>query len=131
MNHTSQPVWVLVMKWLVCLLLPLTSYGQAVKGRSMVGEAYAREQVRQAVRGPVDVATAILPNKQVAIAVAESILFPAYGQRNIVNERPYEVYRINGCWYISGTLPAGYDGGTFEIVLKAADGQVLRLTHGK
>ncbi|OGX90341.1 NTF2 fold immunity protein [Hymenobacter coccineus] len=72
-----------------------------------------------------------MPNKQVAIAVAEALLFPLYGQRTIVNERPYEVYRSDGCWYLSGTLPVGYDGGTFEIVLKAADGQVLHLTHGK
>lgn len=102
-----------------------------MKGRVVIGEAYAREQVRQAVQEPADVATTVLPNKQAAVAVAEAILFPIYGQRNIVDERPYEVYRIDGCWYISGTLPAGYDGGTFETVLNASNGQVLRLTHGK
>ena len=102
-----------------------------MKGRSVAGEAYAWEQVWQVVRGPADVATTVLLNRQVAVAVAEAILFPIYGQRYIVDERPYEVYRIDGCWYISGTLLAGSDGGTFEIVLKAADGQVLRLTHGK
>lgn len=119
------------MKLLLFLLLPLVGCGQTTKGRAVAGEAYAREQVRQAVREPANFPATVLPTKQVAVAIAEAILFPIYGQPNIVNERPYEVYRIDGYWYISGTLPAGYDGGTFEIVLNASNGQVLRLAHGK
>ena len=93
------------MKLLFFLLLPLVGCGQTAKGRAVAGEAYARGQVRQAVREPANFSATVLPTKQVAVAVAEAIFFPIYGQRHIENERPYKVYFIDGCWYISGTLP--------------------------
>ncbi|WP_157807296.1 YbbC/YhhH family protein [Hymenobacter chitinivorans] len=73
----------------------------------------------------------LLPDQATAVTVVEPLLFRIYGKDNIVRQRPYEAYLIDGFWYVSGTLPNGCDGGVFEIILNAKDSQVLQVTHGK
>jgi hypothetical protein len=73
----------------------------------------------------------IIRKANVAISVAEPILFSMYGKENIINQRPYESYQIDKYWIISGTLPKGSAGGTFLIILDARNSKVIRLTHGK
>jgi hypothetical protein len=98
-----------------------------------MGEKIARQEIRKL--SPVLPASKpgkyLLPTKESAIAVAESLAFKRYGRKNILAQRPYETYLIDGFWYITGTLPIGYEGGTFEIILAANDGRVLRFTHDK
>ncbi|NML66277.1 hypothetical protein HHL22_13775 [Hymenobacter sp. RP-2-7] len=105
---------------------------QKFAGRTVLGEKVARQQVQQATKGLPSVAirdTPALPTPEAAITAAEPLLFQKYGRKQILSERPYEVYPLNGYWYITGTLPTGYEGGTFEIILAANDGRVIRLTH--
>lgn len=71
----------------------------------------------------------LIKDKETAIAVAEPILFSVYGKNQIISERPYEVFLTNGHWYMIGTLPKGYKGGTFEIIISAKNGGVIRLIH--
>jgi len=106
---------------------------QSFTGRTVLGEQHARQQVLSIVRkAPVKAfAKLLLPTKAVAIAVAEPVLFNIYGKQQIVQERPYEAYLINGYWYISGTLPEEYEGGTFEIIIEANNGRVVHLIHDK
>jgi hypothetical protein len=73
----------------------------------------------------------IIPDKQTAVAVAEDILFKIYGKDQIISEKPYNVDFVDGYWILSGTLPEGYLGGVFLIILSAKDGKVIKLTHGK
>ncbi len=73
----------------------------------------------------------VISDKQTAIAVAEPILFKIYGKGHILGERPYNVSLIDGYWVLSGTLPKGWDGGTFFIILAAKDGRVIKLIHYK
>jgi hypothetical protein len=97
-------------------------------------EQYARQQVLAAVKEAPVLAFSkpLIPTREVAIAVAEPLLINTYGKQHIVEERPYETYLIDGYWYISGTLPKKHTvGGTFEIILAANDGRVIRLTHYK
>ncbi len=100
---------------------------------SVLGEAYAQQQVRQLIQAPPRAAFVrpLLPTKTVAVAVVEPMLFAIYGKENIMRQRPYEVYLVDGVWYLSGTLPRGGLGGTFEILVDATNGRVLSLTHGK
>ena len=44
------------------------------------------------------------------IAITEPILFGIYGKNNIIEERPYEYYMIDGYWYISGYTFGGLEG---------------------
>ena len=74
----------------------------------------------------------IISDSKTAIEVAEPILFKIYGKDNILGERPYNVYFVDGYWLVSGSLPKKYNvGGTFSIILSAKDGQVIKLIHYK
>ena len=63
--------------------------------------------------------------------MTEPLLFDIFGKDQILSERPYEVYLIDGYWYLAGTIPKGSKGGGFEVVISAKDGQIIRLTHYK
>ena len=73
----------------------------------------------------------VIPDKKTAISVAEPILFNGYGKDQIIAEKPYNVALIDGYWILSGTLPDGYVGGTFLIILSAKNGKVIKVTQGK
>jgi hypothetical protein len=115
------------------IILALTADGQKLSNRTVSGQKYAEQQVN-AARNSTSIPSlpaTLLTTQAIAIAVAEPILFSIYGKPTIIKERPYESYLINGCWYIAGTLPKDYLGGTFEIILDAKDGRVIFLSHGK
>ena len=73
----------------------------------------------------------VIKDRETAINVAEAILFKIYGKENIIRQRPYEVSMIGDNWFLNGTLPEGYLGGTFSIELNATNGQVMMLMHGQ
>ncbi|SCY98339.1 YbbC/YhhH family protein [Flavobacterium caeni] len=80
-----------------------------------------------------------LPNTEVkflndetsAVKVAEKILFKIYGEKNIAKQKPYKVYLIKEFWIVSGTLPEGFDGGTFLVILDKRNSRILKISHGK
>lgn len=114
--------------------LTLSACGQSFKDRTTLGEIYAKEELKNALldtTGHEVLVKPIIPDKETAINISEPILFKAYGKENIISQRPYETYFIDNHWIIIGTLPSGYDGGTFLIIINAKDGKVIRLTHGK
>lgn len=75
----------------------------------------------------------IVPDKETAIAVAEAILFRAYGKRTIESQRPYKVSLTDGEWYLFGTLFEDEGrpvfGGVFRIVISQNDGRVRSVGH--
>lgn len=73
----------------------------------------------------------LLADKNIAVAVAEPMLFNIYGKDNIMRQRPYEVYLVFGFWYVAGTLPKDSEGGTFEIIIEASTSRVIGVNHGK
>jgi hypothetical protein len=72
----------------------------------------------------------ILKDKNLAIKVAEPILFSIYGEQKIKNERPYNIFLKENFWIITGTLHTT-KGGTFLIIIDARNSKVLRVIHGK
>ena len=115
------------------LFVTLSSSGQSPATRSILGESHAREQVQAAVSSSSQAPfyKPLIATKNVVVATVEPMLFSIYGKQNIIKQRPYEVYLIDGYWYLSGTLPKAYRGGTFEIIVEANIGRILKLTHGK
>jgi hypothetical protein len=99
----------------------------------MLGENHAKKQIQVALKDTTvkPFYDTLIKGKETAIAIVEPILFKIYGRKQIIKERPYETYLIDGYWYITGTLPKGYLGGTFEIIFSAYDGKVIKLTHYK
>ncbi|GAT63235.1 NTF2 fold immunity protein [Paludibacter jiangxiensis] len=76
--------------------------------------------------------TVLVPDTATAVKIAETYLFEVYGKDKIVEERPYEIGKINEYWYITGSLPKySMCGGTFEILLEASTGKVVKIGHGK
>jgi hypothetical protein len=73
----------------------------------------------------------LLKNKKQAIKFAEKILFDIYGRKEIISQRPYEVYNIDGYWLIKGTLRMGWKGGTFLIIIDSHNYRVVGITHGR
>jgi hypothetical protein len=124
------------MKLLLTIFLfvvGLSLSAQNYNGRLVLGEENAKLAIKKAVNDKdyKPFYDTLIKDKETAIAVAEPILFKIYGKKNIIDERPYECYLINRYWYISGTLPKGWVGGVFEIIINSKDGKVIKLIHGK
>jgi NTF2 fold immunity protein len=117
---------------LLIFIIHSFSSGQNFKNRTVLGEKNAKQAIKEAIKDKAKpFYDTLIKNKETAIAIAEPILFDIYGKKDIINERPYECYLIDGYWYISGTLPKDWLGGVFEIIINAKDGKIIKLTHGK
>ena len=122
----------LILILLVCTA-PYFSLAQDFKNRIVLGEKNARQAIKEAINNKnyKPFYDTLITDREMAIEIVEPILFKIYGKENIVSERPYECYLIEGYWYICGTLPKDWKGGVFEIIISSKDGKVIELTHGK
>jgi hypothetical protein len=73
----------------------------------------------------------LVKDKKTAILLATAVASSVYGEEKILSEAPYEAYLIKGYWVVSGTIPVGYMGGGFEVIINARDGRVVNVTHFK
>jgi hypothetical protein len=106
------------------------------QGGTTWGEEFAKAELERSLtdttlHNSINKKREIITDKETAVSIAEKILFSSYGQKNIEQQRPYEIYKIKSYWIISGTLPRGSVGGTFFIIMDARDSRVVRLTHGR
>lgn len=73
-----------------------------------------------------------VPDEATAVATAVPALVLRYGEKAIAQYQPYHASLQNGVWHISGSLPAGSTrGGTPQAHVGQANGEILRLTHGR
>src|SRR5438270_166931 len=119
---------------LALIVLPSCNFSQSE--RIKLGRNHAEKELQIAlsdtiVHNIINSDSFIIKETKVAISVVEPILFAMYGKDNIIKQQPYEAYQIDKYWIISGTLPNGYDGGTFLVIVDATNSKVIRLTHGK
>ena len=77
-----------------------------------------------------------IPTAQTAIAVAEAVLIPVYGNDQFESERPFKAGLNGNEWVVSGAVPchnpppgAECPGGAAEIRISKGTGQVLFMTH--
>ncbi len=73
-----------------------------------------------------------VPNAATAVAIAEAVLSPIYGQAETVAERPYRAILDNGVWTVRGTVPCpsgGCGGGTGVVWISKDDGRIVRVYH--
>ena len=66
----------------------------------ILGEETAKKQLKEALEGKAQRYTLDTLKKKAstAIAIVEPILFELYGKQQIISERPYEVYLLDGYW---------------------------------
>ena len=117
-------------------ILTISCNGQILSDRLVLGEANAKKELKEtlsdtSIHNVVNKNGLLIKDKETAINISEPILFSIYGKGNIKRQRPYESYFIDNYWVISGTLPKGYLGGTFLIIIDASNSKVIRVTHGK
>lgn len=79
----------------------------------------------------IDHKSVLIKDKSTAIEVVEPILFSIYGKENIIGQRPYKAKLEDSLWVVRGTLPEGYVGGTFLVIVDSRTMEIIRLTHGK
>lgn len=118
------------------LTIYLTACGQNKSGRLILGKKYAEEELKSALSDTtkhnlIKSNSIIINDSMAATTIAESILFGIYGKSNITKQKPYEIYHINNYWLLNGTLPKGWHGGTFLIILDDRNSQIIKITHGK
>jgi NTF2 fold immunity protein len=55
-----------------------------------------------------------VPDSKTAVKIAEAVLVPIYGEKQIESERPFTATLKNGVWTVTGTLdcPDGKGGTT-------------------
>jgi hypothetical protein len=71
-----------------------------------------------------------VPNKDVAVRVAEAILPPIYGEKQVEPERPFSARLKGHVWTVTGHLNQPL-GGVAEVKVSKKTGQILSVTHGK
>lgn len=73
----------------------------------------------------------IIPDRFVALQVAETILRKIYGEDIINRQKPFHVESVHDYWVIQGQLETGRRGGVATLVLERSNGAVRLLTHGR
>jgi hypothetical protein len=106
-----------------CLLLVSLASGIAA------GQIDAKHSVKRA--------DGIVPDKATAIRIAEGVLIPVYGEKQVKSERPYVAALSNEVWTVTGSLPKRRFfffeaiGGVAIVELSKKDARILRVTHGR
>jgi hypothetical protein len=102
---------------LLCSVLTVTALGQGYKPKS-----------------------GYVPDSGTAVKIAEAVLIPVYGEKQIESERPFTAKLKDDVWTVTGTLrcpdakggtTTSCDGGVAEVRLAKNDGRVLYMMHGE
>jgi len=81
-----------------------------------------------------------VPDSATAIKIAEAVLVPIYGQKQIESERPFTAKLEKDVWIVNGTLhctdangnPAALCfGGAAVVQLSKQDARIISMTHYK
>jgi NTF2 fold immunity protein of polymorphic toxin system component len=79
---------------------------------------------------------AYVPDSTTAVKVAEAVLIPVYGKRQIESEEPFNATLKDGVWIVRGTLPCpdpktSCIGGVAEVKISKDDARILSMIHYK
>lgn len=72
-----------------------------------------------------------VPNKSVAIKIADAVLSQRYGKETINMEKPLTAKLDGDYWIIRGNLPNNMKGGETEIKLSKKTGEIIYAIHDK
>jgi hypothetical protein len=78
-----------------------------------------------------------VPNAETAVKVAEAVLIPVYGEKRILDERPFKAKLSGDVWTVEGTVPCdgppgvSCPGGAAEVRISKTSGQILFMMHYK
>ena len=72
-----------------------------------------------------------VPDEATAIQVAEKVLIPIYGRKQIESEQPFTARLDGNVWTVCGYLPPGWVGGVAAVRIDKRNGRILRIIHTK
>jgi len=72
-----------------------------------------------------------VPDATTAARIAEAVLIPIYGARQIQSEQPLTATLRGDVWQVAGQLPAGSVGGVAIVEIAKRDARILRVSHGR
>jgi hypothetical protein len=75
-----------------------------------------------------------VPNAETAVKIAEAVLVPVYGEKKILDERPFNAKLEGDVWTVIGSLHCGAPhcvGGAAEVKISKSSGQILQMVHYK
>ena len=72
-----------------------------------------------------------VPDAATAARIAEAVLVPIYGARQIRSEQPLRATLRGEVWQVTGHLPAGHVGGVAVVEIAKRDARILRVSHGQ
>jgi NTF2 fold immunity protein len=80
--------------------------------------------------------TDFVPDSETAVKIAEAVLVPVYGKKQIESERPFTAKLKDGVWRVSGTLHCSDGaeqcfGGVAVVEISKKDARVISMGHGK
>lgn len=102
---------------LLCATLSVSGFGQGYKPKS-----------------------GYVPDSKTAVKIAEAVLIPVYGEKQIESERPFVAHLKDDVWTVDGTLhcPDGKGGtttvclgGAAEVKIAKDDARILFMIHYK
>jgi|ERR1700720_2443000 hypothetical protein len=74
----------------------------------------------------------VVQNKKTAVSIAEAILIPIYGDKQVQSQKAFRVTLRDNIWLIEGALPDPPEPrGNFVLRLSKINGKVLFITHSQ
>jgi hypothetical protein len=73
----------------------------------------------------------VVPDEKAAATIAEAVLTPIYGEKQIQGQKPFKVSLKDNIWLIEGVNDPPAPAGTFVLRLSKVDGRVLFISHSQ
>jgi hypothetical protein len=131
-NYSSKFIKIILFSLIFCQIsFSQNSIQQNKEGRKIAENELELALSKNSGHNVINQKAILIKDTISAITIAETILFTIFDKTSILNQKPYEIHHINNYWVIFGTLPKGYKGGTFLIILDDRNAEVIKITHGK
>ena len=98
---------------------------------TQVAAEHVKEALQQSTPLPHDPKALIVPNQDVAKSIHLAVAGAIYGEEKVRSQQPFYAVRSGEFWVVSGSLPRKMLGGTAVTVIRAHNGEILRVTHGR
>jgi hypothetical protein len=95
-------------------------------------EQWAKQQVQNALqRAPPNVLSSMeaVRTEDTAAQIHAAVAGGAFGREAVEKQRPYRPIRVGEFWVVTGSLPPNTVGGTAVSIIRASNGETLRLFH--
>jgi|688.fasta_scaffold508147_1 hypothetical protein len=131
MHQTKKSVSPIVALLLLALTAVAHSASTTERIYSEAAEDHVKEALRQGKPLPWKSGALVVPSPKVAEAIHSAVAGSIYGDENIQKQRPFRSVRAGDFWVVFGSLPQGFVGGTAVTVIRASNGEILRVIHGQ